>query len=121
MSYYPAPFANKFSKDNPGGFIPPLKKRGAVPIVPFQQIQNEPEEDPDDERQKDMKERNRLAALKCRQKKDAYLAELEKENDRLRLEALKYKTRREAMIVENKVLEEELQFFQSFMSTIMNA
>ena len=91
--------------------MPPLKQKEAV----------EPQlSDEEDERHKDIKERNRLAALKWRRKKDAYLTELEKENDQLRFTALKLKAKVEAMNVENKVLEEELMFFQAFMTKIMN-
>ena len=69
---------------------------------------------------KDLKERNRIAAQKWRRKKDKYLSELESANDQLREQALALCGQAQALKVENKLLEDELQFFQSFMSKIMN-
>ena len=70
---------------------------------------------------KDLKERNRIAAQKWRKKKDKYLTELESANDVLRQQALSLCGQMQSLRVENKLLEDELQFFQSFMSKIMNA
>ncbi|KAK8895040.1 hypothetical protein M9Y10_023483 [Tritrichomonas musculus] len=69
---------------------------------------------------KDLKERNRIAAQKWRKKKDKYLTELESANDVLRQQALSLCGQMQALRVENKLLEDELQFFQSFMSKIMH-
>lgn len=69
---------------------------------------------------KDLKERNRLAAQKWRKKKDQYLYELESANDNLRSQALALCSQVQSLRVENKLLEDELQFFQSFMSNIMH-
>ena len=70
---------------------------------------------------KDLKERNRIAAQKWRKKKDKYLTELESANDVLRQQALSLCGQMQSLRVENKLLEDELQFFQSFMSKIMHA
>lgn len=72
-----------------------------------------------DER-KDLKERNRIAAQKWRQKKDHYLGELEEANDQLRKQALQLSSQIQSLRVENKVLENELLFFQQFMSKVMS-
>lgn len=69
---------------------------------------------------KDLKERNRIAAQKWRKKKDKYLTELESANDVLRQQALSLCGQMQSLRVENKLLEDELQFFQSFMSKIMH-
>ena len=75
----------------------------------------------DPSEKKDLKERNRIAAQKWRKKKDKYLTELESANDVLRQQALSLCGQMQSLRVENKLLEDELQFFQSFMSKIMNA
>jgi hypothetical protein len=66
-----------------------------------------------------LKERNRVAAQKWREKKDRYLLELEGTNDGLRKQALALNTDLLALKVENRTLEEELAFFQGFMSRMM--
>jgi hypothetical protein len=71
-------------------------------------------------RSDDLKARNRVAAKKWRDKKDETLYQLEATNDHLREEALRLRNSALNLRAENAVLEEELQFFQSFMSKIMN-
>ena len=75
----------------------------------------------DSDEKADLKERNRIAAQKWRQKKDQYLGELEVTNDELRKKALDLCSKAESLRIENNVLENELQFFQSFMSKIMSS
>ncbi|OHT12298.1 hypothetical protein TRFO_18003 [Tritrichomonas foetus] len=73
----------------------------------------------DEVEKKDYKERNRIAAQKWRKKKDAYLMNLENENDQLRQEALKLCNQTNSLKIENSFLEKELQFFQMFIATVM--
>ena len=68
----------------------------------------------------DIKARNRIAAKKWRTKKDNYLIELENENDSLRSETLDLIYKQHAIKVENAILEKELEFFQTFISKIIN-
>jgi hypothetical protein len=68
----------------------------------------------------DLRARNRVAAKKWRDKKDEMLSNLESRNDQLRLEALRLRRQAMALQTENQVLEDELKFFQSFMTKIMN-
>lgn len=96
-------------------FIPPLKPN-FLKQVPL--ISNQIEPAVDDK--SDLKERNRMAAQKWRKKKDQYLSELEQTNDNLRQQVLDLSSEAQSLKVENAVLERELQFFQSFMSKIMN-
>ena len=67
------------------------------------------------------KERNRIAAKKWRDKKDGSLYSLEAVNDNLREQALGLRKQAIALVSENQILENELRFFQSFMTRIMNA
>ena len=67
----------------------------------------------------DLKERNRMAAQKWRNKKEAHLYELEDLNDKLRIEVFNLQSKAKQMMAENRVLENELVFFQKFMSKIM--
>ena len=67
----------------------------------------------------DLKERNRIAAQQWRKRKDNYLSELEEKNDSLRKSVLKLQNQIHMLKAENKVLEEDLQFFQNFMHRIM--
>jgi hypothetical protein len=67
-----------------------------------------------------LRARNRIAAKKWRDKKDDTLYELEATNDQLRREALELRRQVLGLETENHVLEEELRFFQSFMTKIMN-
>ena len=69
----------------------------------------------------DIKERNRIAAKKWRDKKDSLLYELESTNDNLRSRALTLRNESLSLQTENKILKEELSFFQSFMTHIMNS
>ena len=98
-------------------FMPPLRARRPDVAFPFNQIPAAP---PVDDRS-EIKERNRLAAQKWRQKKDHYLSELEESNDQLRKQALELSSQIQSLKVENKVLESELLFFQQFMSKVMSA
>jgi hypothetical protein len=68
----------------------------------------------------ELRARNRVAAKKWRDKKDETLYNLEARNDQLRLEALRLRGTLNALQTENRVLEEELTFFQSFMTRIMS-
>ena len=65
------------------------------------------------------KMKNRIAAKKCREKKNEFLNRLEMENDYLAHEVLKLSFQAIAIKSENKVLEENIAFFQSFLYTIM--
>jgi hypothetical protein len=76
--------------------------------------------DAEDHEKAAMKERNRLAAQKRRVKKDRYLIQLETANDALRKQALDLTSAVQSLKVENRLLQEELLFFQPFMSTVMN-
>ena len=67
-----------------------------------------------------LKARNRAAAKKWRDKKEELLYELEAENDKLREDALRLRNESLSLQTENQVLEDELRFFQSFMTKIMN-
>jgi hypothetical protein len=67
----------------------------------------------------DIKERNRVAAQKWREKKDQYLLELESSHDVLRKQALELNTELQLLRMENSLLEGELIYFQSFMSKMM--
>ena len=67
-----------------------------------------------------LKARNRIAAKKWRDRKDDSMHDLEIINDDLREQALELRNQCLALSAENKVLEKELRFFQSFMSKIMN-
>lgn len=69
----------------------------------------------------DHKARNRIAAKKWREKKDETLYQLEQQNDILRAEALNLRNEALSISTENKVLEDELNYFQTFMTKIMNA
>lgn len=93
--------------------LPPLKFRHLQET----QIQNDIKESNE---KSDLKERNRLAAQKWRLKKDHYLGELENTNDELRQQALDLCNQAHTLRIENKVLEEQLQYFQMFMTKIMN-
>lgn len=66
-----------------------------------------------------MKIRNRMAARKCREKKNAFLINLEMENDSLIRQVLSLTNKVTALKTENKLLEENIEFIQSLLSTIM--
>jgi len=99
--------------------------RGAMPgaatwTIPHEFIFNENHSQPPKSPNKeDLRARNRVAAKKWRDKKDEILCELENTNDRLRHEALKLRTEIYSLQTENHVLEEELKFFQTFMTKFM--
>jgi hypothetical protein len=80
-----------------------------------------PARDLDDDSRSGLKERNRLAAKKWRLKKDQMLGELEARNDDLRKQALDLVSELQALRVQSRLLEEELGFFQGFMSKMMAA
>ncbi|OHT01190.1 hypothetical protein TRFO_32078 [Tritrichomonas foetus] len=92
-------------QQQPGGF---------VYINPNPQIHKEKSN------HEDLKARNRIAAKKWRDKKDEALATLESANDELRKEALQLRNVVLSLKTETQVLENELRYFQSFMSRIMN-
>ena len=98
----------------------PLKRRPFQPEIQIPQFPVPPPEVKHLEEKSDLKERNRLAAQKWRQKKDHYLSELEEANDQLRKQALDLLSQVQSLKIENKVLENELMFFQQFMSKIMS-
>jgi hypothetical protein len=110
------------------GLMPTLRWRpfpdpfiGARIQVPFAApvfVPSPPEAEEYDERC-GVKERNRLAAQKWRQKKDRFLVELERANDSLRKQALDLTSQAHSLRLENKLLEEELTFFQHLMSRLM--
>jgi putative heme degradation protein len=89
-----------------GMFVPP------APPLPVRDAE-------DDDARSGLKERNRLAAKKWRLKKDHMLGELESENDALRKQALDLVNQAQALRVQNRMLEDELLFFQGFMSKMM--
>jgi hypothetical protein len=99
--------------------IPPLRQRMspnmARPKLPMETERDSPES------KADLKERNRLAAQKWRRKKDKWLTELEIANDGLRKQALNVMSQLQALKVENSMLNEELTFFQSFMTKMMES
>jgi hypothetical protein len=107
--------------------IPPLLHRPAVEPVapaPLPVVMQLPKPLKQGRREKHnegegLKERNRIAAQKWRCRKDRYMTELETENDGLRKQALDLCLEAKSVLVENKLLEDELVFFQKFMSLIM--
>jgi hypothetical protein len=70
--------------------------------------------------QVDLKTRNRIASKKWREKKNDFLHELEAENEQLRQQAWKLRDDVTTLRAECGILEQELSFFQSFISKIMN-
>jgi hypothetical protein len=68
----------------------------------------------------DVRARNRVAAKKWRDKKDEALYQLEATNDRLRQEALSLRNAVRRLQAENQILDDELRFYQSFMTSFMN-
>jgi hypothetical protein len=66
-----------------------------------------------------LKERNRMAAQRWRERKNHYLVELEGSNDLLRKQALDLTNQLQLLKVENRVLESELAYFQSFMTNMI--
>lgn len=66
-----------------------------------------------------IKIKNRMAAKKCREKKNAFLNKLETENDYLAREVLRLSYKALTLKTENKMLEENIVFFQSFLYSIM--
>jgi hypothetical protein len=69
----------------------------------------------------ELKQRNRMAAQRWRERKNRYLVELEGLNDSLRKQALDLTNQLQLFKVENRMLESELAYFQSFMTNIMRA
>jgi hypothetical protein len=67
-----------------------------------------------------LRARNRIAAKRWRDKKDDTLYHLESINDQLRREALDFRRQLLMLQTENHMLEDELRFFQSFMTQVMN-
>jgi hypothetical protein len=101
LAWPSAPAANSMNHVIPGPLPPP-----APPL-------------PDRERKDDLRARNKVAAKKWRDKKDETLSDLEGKNDQLRAEALDLRKQLMSLKTENHVLEDELKFFQSFMTKIM--
>ncbi|EAY18519.1 hypothetical protein TVAG_083740 [Trichomonas vaginalis G3] len=106
---------------NPIGIVVPEKQ----PVYP--NPQQEDDESSDDDHiskhskvdKEELKARNRKAAKKWRDKKDSTLHQLAETNDDLRKQALKLRSESLSLIAENRVLESELRFFQTFMTKIM--
>ena len=71
-------------------------------------------------KRKNVKLKNRLAAKRFREKKDILMSHLEEENDFLRKEALRLTKHLMTLHVQNQYLEDDLKFFQSFLSLFMN-
>jgi hypothetical protein len=94
---------------------------GDLPSVP--QLPGNPDIPQNGQSGQDGKEefraRNRIAAKKWRDKKDETLYQLEATNDQLRKTALDLRRQILGIQTENRVLEEELKFFQAFMTKIM--
>ncbi|OHT09759.1 hypothetical protein TRFO_21180 [Tritrichomonas foetus] len=63
--------------------------------------------------------KNRLAAKRCREKKDQMLLQLEMSNDILRQEALRLSRQAMTLQIENRYLEDDLKFFQKFMAVLI--
>jgi hypothetical protein len=68
----------------------------------------------------DQRARNRRAASKWRQKNDEYLSKLEEDNNSYRRKAFDMLAQLRGMTLENSVLEEQLSFFQKFVSGVVN-
>lgn len=66
-----------------------------------------------------LKEKNRIAAKRWRKKKDIYLEHLDSENFVLRTQVLSMLNKFQELKCETSFLNDELQFFQSFMSENM--
>ncbi|KAK8840341.1 hypothetical protein M9Y10_030899 [Tritrichomonas musculus] len=75
----------------------------------------------ENEKSPNLKERNRIAARKWRQKKESYLSSLELDNEVLRQKALKLYQEMQSIKIENGFLGKELQYFQDFMSSILKS
>lgn len=71
------------------------------------------------DRNESVKIKNRIAAKKFREKKNAGLIKLEMENDFLVREVLNLSYKVLKIKTENKMLEENINFFQSFLHNIM--
>ena len=101
-------------------YLPPLKpvetNKSSKQILTNTIPQTVSSSDSESEMEKDLRERNRIAAQKWRQKKEVYLGDLEHKNDQLRQQALQLCNTALALKVQNQVLENELQFFQNFLS-----
>ena len=67
----------------------------------------------------DAKERNRIAAQQWRKRENNRLINLEEINDSLRITSLKLQYQIYTLKAENKILEEELQYFQRFMTKLV--
>jgi uncharacterized protein YllA (UPF0747 family) len=100
-------------------FVPPL-----IPLtdsahwnISTELVVNQPSKESN---KQGVRARNRVAAKKWRSKKDEALYQLEAMNDQLRQEALQLRKAACELQTENQILEDELKFFQSFMSTFMS-
>lgn len=73
-----------------------------------------------EKKKNEKKERNKAASKKWRAKQNVYLEKLDLENTKLRMQVFSmYKTMKQ-LKCENEFLNEELQFFQEFMSNKIN-
>jgi len=102
--------------------IPNQQIRSQIPGIPFWpgQIQPLPNTNEIKGNKDDLKARNRVAAKKWRDRKDNTMHNLEEINDSLREQALDLRNQSMSLQAENKILENELRFFQVFMTRIMN-
>lgn len=106
--------------------MPPQEQyKATFPAIPIPQ--NEYHENKDSEVEdeivvddkSDLRERNRVAAQKWRKKKDNYLSDLEATNDQLRTQVFKLNAQAVQLTTENQVLENELKYFQVFVTKVM--
>lgn len=67
-----------------------------------------------------IKEKNRIAIKKWRNKRDNYIRELEKDNDILKKRALSLSNHFNELLEKNQSLNSEIQNFQSFMMNMFN-
>jgi hypothetical protein len=95
--------------------IPPLRQRMSQDMMPPKREGDSPED------KADIKERNRLAAQTWRRKKDKRITELETANHCLRKQALNTASQLQTLKVENRILEEQLAFFQGVMAKMMGS
>jgi hypothetical protein len=66
-----------------------------------------------------LKERNRVAAQKSRERKDRYLSGLEERNHGLRKQAFELGSQLQLLKLETDLLDREFEFFQGLMSKLM--
>jgi hypothetical protein len=96
--------------------MPPLQDRPA-PLVMYYPMTAPANNQADDKG--GLRERNRVAAQKWREKKDHHLTELEAKNDSLRKQAFELNLQLQTLRLESNLLDSELTFFQGVMSKMM--